>query len=67
MKDKIGQIDVREAELIKRFDVQSEKFGGKILLFMFFPKPMKKSLYSNCTDHPLYCSSKTRGEVHRKS
>ena len=31
MKDKIDQIDAREAELIKRFDAQSEKFGGNIL------------------------------------
>ena len=30
MKDKIDQIDAREADLIKRFDAQSEKFGGKI-------------------------------------
>ena len=32
MKDKIDQIDAREAELIKRFDAQSEKFGGKCFL-----------------------------------
>jgi septal ring factor EnvC (AmiA/AmiB activator) len=31
MKDKIDQIDAREAGLIKRFDAQSEKFGGNIL------------------------------------
>ena len=30
MKDRIDQIDAREADLIKRFDAQSEKFGGKI-------------------------------------
>ena len=30
MKDRIDQIDAREADLIKRFDAQSEKFGGTI-------------------------------------
>ena len=34
MKDKIDQVDAREAELIKRFDAQSEKFGGKNFLSM---------------------------------
>ena len=36
MKDRIDQVDARETELIKRFDAQSEKFGGKILLSMVF-------------------------------
>ena len=31
MKEKIDRIDAREADLIKRFDAQSEKFGGNIL------------------------------------
>ena len=31
MQDRIDQIDAREAELIKKFDAQSEKFGGNIL------------------------------------
>ena len=34
MREKIDQIDTREAELIKRFDAQSEKFGGNTLLSM---------------------------------
>ena len=32
MKGRIDQIDARDADLIKRFDAQSEKFGGKIFL-----------------------------------
>ena len=36
MKDKIDQVDAREAELIKRFDAQSEKFGGNILCRCFY-------------------------------
>ena len=31
MQDRIDQIDAREAELIKKFDIQSEKFGGIFL------------------------------------
>ena len=30
MQDRIDQIDARETELIKKFDAQSEKFGGNI-------------------------------------
>ena len=40
MKDKIDQVDTREAELIKRFDAQSEKFGGNNLLSMILLKPI---------------------------
>ena len=29
MKKKIDRVDAREADLIKRFDAQSEKFGDK--------------------------------------
>ena len=32
MQERIDQIDTREAELIKKFDIQSEKFGGIFLL-----------------------------------
>ena len=32
MQDRIDQIDAREADLIKKFDIQSEKFGGIFLL-----------------------------------
>ena len=32
MQDRIDQIDAREAELIKKFDIQSEKFWGIFLL-----------------------------------
>ena len=32
MKDRVDHIDTREADLIKRFDAQSEKFGGKVSL-----------------------------------
>ena len=31
MQDRIDQIDAREADLIKKFDAQSEKFGGIFL------------------------------------
>ena len=31
MQDRIEKIDAREADLIKKFDAQSEKFGGDIL------------------------------------
>ena len=35
MKEKIDQFDAREADLIKKFDVQSEKFGGIFIVDEF--------------------------------
>ena len=63
MKDKIEQIDAREAALIERFDTQSEKFGGKLslstgLALLWF--------HSGCADRPCFCSRKDRGEIHQK-
>ena len=34
MQDRIDQIDAREVDLIKKFDAQSEKFGGDFLMSM---------------------------------
>ena len=34
MQERIDQIVAREADLIKKFDIQSEKFGGIFLLSM---------------------------------
>ena len=66
MKDKIDQIDAREAELIKRFDAQSEKFGGNILC-RWIAWSRHFIFIWLLTDHPLYCSRQARGEVHEES
>ena len=55
MQDKIDQIDAREAELIKNFDIQSEKFGGIFLVDEFIGVDVL-FVYLGDADHPLRCS-----------
>ena len=52
MQDRIDQIDAREADLIKKFDVQSEKFGGIFLLSTNLLEPIF-CFYLSGADRPF--------------